>query len=49
MVKLREICGNRIKLKSAGVPDNLEQCIQMYKEYDIDKFCGQFIHGYKIS
>jgi len=43
MAKLREICGDRIKLKSAGVPDSLEQCIQMYKEYDIDKFGGHFI------
>lgn len=44
MAKLREFCGDRAKLKSAGVPDNLEQCIQMYKEYDIDKFGGQFIN-----
>ena len=43
MVKLREICGDRIKLKSAGVPDSLEQCIEMYKRYDIDKFGGNFI------
>lgn len=43
MAKLREICGDRIKLKSAGVPDSLEQCIRMYKEYDIDKFGGNFI------
>ena len=43
MAKLREICGDRIRLKSAGVPDSLEQCIQMYKEYDIDKFGGNFI------
>lgn len=43
MARLREICGDRIKLKSAGVPDSLEQCVQMYKEYDIDKFGGLFI------
>ncbi|MBE6632281.1 MAG: deoxyribose-phosphate aldolase [Ruminococcaceae bacterium] len=43
MAKLREICGDRILLKSAGVPDNLEQCIEMYKDYNITKFGGQFI------
>ena len=43
MAKLREICGDRIKLKSAGVPDDLAQCVQMYKEYDIDKFGGIFV------
>ena len=42
MAKLREICGDRIKLKSAGVPDDLAQCVQMYREYDIDKFGGHF-------
>ncbi len=43
MARLREICGNRIALKSAGVPDDLAQCVQMYKEYDITKFGGCFI------
>jgi deoxyribose-phosphate aldolase len=43
MARLREICGDRIKLKSAGVPDNLEQCVQMYKQYNIDKFGGHFV------
>lgn len=42
MAKLREICGDRIKLKSAGVPDDLAQCVEMYKKYDIDKFGGVF-------
>jgi len=43
MATLREICGDRIKLKSAGVPDSLEQCVEMYKKYDIDRFGGHFL------
>lgn len=43
MAKLREICGDRIKLKSAGVPDSLAQCVQMYKQYDITRFGGHFV------
>jgi deoxyribose-phosphate aldolase len=43
MAKLREICGDRIALKSAGVPDSLAQCVQMYKEYDITRFGGHFV------
>ena len=42
MAKIREICGDRIAIKSAGVPDSLEQMVQMYKEYDITRFGGRF-------
>jgi len=40
IAKLREICGDRIKLKSAGVPEDLKQCVEIVKKYDVDKFGG---------
>lgn len=42
ITRIREIAGDRIAIKSAGVPDSLEQMIQMYKEYDITRFGGRF-------
>ncbi len=43
MAQIRKYAGDGIGLKSAGVPNDLEQMVKMYKELDIDKFGGQFM------
>lgn len=36
--KLYEICGDRIPIKSAGVPLNLPQCVEMAEHYNVSRF-----------